>query len=382
MSPNPLRIQELLDLCITFLSDSPADLLSCSLVARSWVNPAQSELFHTPPLTFRSRSERAARKFCNALSDSPHLGHHVRELSMGNWPTLIRNLDAVNFTHLHTLRFYIKDVTVPAAYDIYRPLLSLPTLRTLHLDTYSRFSASLKFLVLCPTIQHLDLSCREDDEESQAADSTSNSLPLPGKPPFIRLTSFQLAISGGEDPVQHNLTQAALYPLDISGLKALGIWGSDSIWWDSLPRAAQESIRIVDSNFWLGELDLSPYKNLAVLRLGMIQGSGGGAESDVRCTLASISPANPIQIVVLGLSNGLLRYNKEECVKIDRILLSLAERDVRVELEFHLDTQRAEERIRDWFPNVAAEHKFHLVYRSYEMTDVWLSVRWLVLLSV
>ncbi|KAK6996439.1 hypothetical protein R3P38DRAFT_3287626 [Favolaschia claudopus] len=367
MSSNPLRIQELLDLCIAFLSDSPADLRSCSLVARSWVNPAQSELFRIPNLTsVPSRSDRAARKFCNALSDSPHLGHHLRDLSMGHWPTLIQNLDAVTFTHLHTLRFYIKNVSV--ASDLYRPLLSLPTLRTLHLDTSSRFSASLKFLVLCPTIQHLELSCREDYEES-LADSASS---LPEKPPFIRLTSLQLEISGGEDPLQHHLNQAALYPLDISELKVLGIWGSGAIWWDSLPQAAQESIRIVDSNFWLGELDLSPFKNLAVLRLGMIQGGFGGAESDVRCTLASISPANPIQIVVLGLSNGLLRYNKEECAKIDRILLSLASRDVRVELEFHLDTKGAEEKVRDWFPTIAAENKFHLVYRSYGMTDVWL----------
>ncbi|KAK6996398.1 hypothetical protein R3P38DRAFT_2799708 [Favolaschia claudopus] len=276
---------------------------------------------------------------------------------MGNWPTLIQNLDAVTFTHLHTLRFYIKNVSL--SYDLYRPLLSLTTLRTLHLDTSSRFSASLQFLVLCPTIQHLELSCREDYEESQA-DFTSS---LSGKPPFIRLTSLQLEISGGEDPLQHPPNPGGI-------LKALGIWGSSMIWWDSLPQAAQESIRIVDSNFWLGELDLSPFKNLAVLRLGMIQ--GGGAESDVRCTLASISPSNPIQIIVLGLSNGLLRYNKEECAQIDRILLSLASRGVRVELEFHLETRGAEEKARDWFPTIIAENKFHLVYRSYGMTDVWL----------
>ncbi|KAK7006334.1 hypothetical protein R3P38DRAFT_3214379 [Favolaschia claudopus] len=365
MSSNPLRIQELLDLCITFLSESPADLLSCSLVARSWVNAAQSELFRTPHL-ISVRSDRAARKFCNALSKSPHLGHHVRELSMGNWPALIQNLDPVTFTHLHTLRFYIGNVSV--ASELYRPLLSLSTLRTLHLDTSSRFLASVQFLVLCPTIRHLNLSCREDYEEPQADFASS----LSEKLPFIRLTSLELEISGGEDPVQHNLNQAALYPLDISELKVLSIWGSSTIRWNSLPPAAQESIRIVDSNFWLGELDLSPFKNLAVLRLGMIQGGGGIAESDVRCTLASISPANPIQIVVLGLSNGLLRYNKEECTQIDRILISLAERDVRVELEFHLDTQGAEEKVRDWFPTIAAEKKFHLVYRSYGMTDVWL----------
>ncbi|KAK7006322.1 hypothetical protein R3P38DRAFT_3602378 [Favolaschia claudopus] len=354
MSSNPLRIQELLDLCITFLSDSPADLLSCSLVARSWCA--------------RSRSDRLTRKFCNALSKSPHLGHYVKELRMGNWPALIQNLDPVTFTHLHTLRFYIGNVSV--ASELYRPLLSLSTLRTLHLDTSSRFLASVQFLVLCPTIRHLNLSCREDYEEPQADFASS----LSEKLPFIRLTSLELEISGGEDPVQHNLNQAALYPLDISELEVLSIWGSSTIRWNSLPPAAQESIRIVDSNFWLGVLDLSHFKNLAVLRLGMIQGSGGGAESDVRCTLASISPANPIQIVVLGLSNGLLRYNKEECALIDRILLSLAERDVRVELEFHLamDTRGAEEKVRDWFPTMAAENKFHLVYRSYEMTDVWL----------
>ncbi|KAK6996399.1 hypothetical protein R3P38DRAFT_2655018 [Favolaschia claudopus] len=64
MSSNPLRIQELLDLCITHLSESPADLLSCSLVARSWVSAAQSELFRIPNLmSLRSPSDRAAGKF-------------------------------------------------------------------------------------------------------------------------------------------------------------------------------------------------------------------------------------------------------------------------------------------------------------------------------
>ncbi|KAK7006338.1 hypothetical protein R3P38DRAFT_3037913, partial [Favolaschia claudopus] len=310
--------------------------------------------------------DRAARKFCNALSKSPHLGHHVRELSMGNWPTLIQNLDPVTFTHLHTLRFYITNVSL--ASDLYWPLLSLPTLGTLHLDTASRFSASIKFLALCPTIRHLNLSCREDFAELQADAAFS----LSEKLPFIRLTSLQLEIiPGGEQvPPLHNLNQAALHPLDISELKTLSVWGSSMIRWDSLPQAAQESIRIVDSNFWLGKLDLSPFKSLAVLRLGMVQ--GGGAESDVRCTLASISPSNPIQIVALGLSNGLLRYNEEECAQIDQILLSLASGGIRVELEFHLDTRGAEEKVRDSFPTIAAENKFHLVYRSYGMTTVWL----------
>ncbi|KAK6980678.1 hypothetical protein R3P38DRAFT_466806 [Favolaschia claudopus] len=361
MSSNPFRIQELLDLCITFVSESPRNLLSCSLVARSWVNAAQSELFRIANLSVRP--DRVAHKFCNALSGSPHLAHHVRELRMGNLPALIQNLDHLPFTHLHTLRLYIKNVSV--AVEIYRPLLSLSTLQTLHLRTSSRFSASVKFLALCPTIQHLHLSCREDYEESQA-DSASS---LTMESPFIRLMSLQLEISGGEDPPQHNLDKTALYPLDISELKALSIWGSGSIRWNSLPKTAQESIRIVDSNFWLGELDLSSFKSLTVLRLGLIQ--GGDAESDVRHTLASISPSNPIQTVVLGLSNGLLRYNKEECAYIDRILLSLASRDIRVEFEFELETRGAEEKVQEWFPAITSQNKFHLIYRPYGASGIW-----------
>ncbi|KAK7017213.1 hypothetical protein R3P38DRAFT_2986016 [Favolaschia claudopus] len=44
---NPFNVPELLDLCISCL-ESPSDLISCALVARSWVHPAQSSLFRAP----------------------------------------------------------------------------------------------------------------------------------------------------------------------------------------------------------------------------------------------------------------------------------------------------------------------------------------------
>ncbi|KAK7006391.1 hypothetical protein R3P38DRAFT_1707923 [Favolaschia claudopus] len=363
MSSNTLRIQELLALCITSVSDSPRTLLNCSLVARSWVNAAQSELFRIAYLS--GRPDRVARKFYNALLCSPHLAHYVRELSIGDLPSLIQNFVHIPFTHLHTLRLAIYHVSV--AFEIYRPLLSLPTLRTLHLQTFSGLSASVRFLALCPTIQHLHLSCGEDYEESPPNSPSVLSM----TPSVIRLISLQLEILAGElDAPQHDLGQAAWYPIDLSGLKALSIWGSNLIIGDILPKATQENIRILDSNSWVGELDLSPFKNLRVLRLGMVE----CAESDVRRTLASISSSNLIQTVVLGLSNGLLHYNKDECAHVDRILLSLASRDIRVEFEFQLNARGAEEKVQEWFPAITSQNKleqFHLVYLPYGATDIW-----------
>ncbi|KAK6988047.1 hypothetical protein R3P38DRAFT_3229585 [Favolaschia claudopus] len=316
MSSNTLRIQEAL---------GPF----CSLVARSWVNAAQSELFRIAYLS--GRPDRVARKFYNALLCSPHLAHYVRELSIGDLPSLIQNFVHIPFTHLHTLRLAIYHVSV--AFEMYRPLLSLPTLRTLHLRTFSGLSASVRFLALCPTIQHLDLSCGDHYEESPPNSPSF----LPMTPSFIRLISLQLEISGDEDTPQHDLDQAALYPIDLSELKTLSIWASNLIIWDSLPKARKRTfeflIAIIGSANWTSR----PFKNLRVLRLGMVE----CAESDVRRTLASISSSNLIQTVVLGLSNGLLqvRYNKDECAHIDRILLSLASRDIRVEFEFELNAR-------------------------------------------
>ncbi|KAK7018220.1 hypothetical protein R3P38DRAFT_1295793 [Favolaschia claudopus] len=156
---SPLAVPELLDACITHLSDSPHDLIACSLVARSWVNAAQRNLFHTPHETNRAftHDNLVVIKLQNALLTSPHLIRYVREIcivvsGVADRPVLA-GFCSLPFTNLRKLSL---DLTNPC-WPPLRPLLELSTLRVLCLLTTRGISFYLDLLKSCPTVRHLVL---------------------------------------------------------------------------------------------------------------------------------------------------------------------------------------------------------------------------------
>ncbi|KAJ6545165.1 hypothetical protein B0H19DRAFT_1167071 [Mycena capillaripes] len=83
MDRSPLTVAELLHHCIYFLRSSPPDLLSCALVARSWLFPAQSHLFHKISITHQNYNLLPESEILLArLEVFPHLVRHIRRLHM------------------------------------------------------------------------------------------------------------------------------------------------------------------------------------------------------------------------------------------------------------------------------------------------------------
>ncbi|KAK7000536.1 hypothetical protein R3P38DRAFT_3218645 [Favolaschia claudopus] len=84
MPQNPLNVQELREHCIGFLAGSPESLMSCALVARSWVNVAQANLFRAPLLVNWRILDDAptATRFYDAVNSAPHLARYVRAIGI------------------------------------------------------------------------------------------------------------------------------------------------------------------------------------------------------------------------------------------------------------------------------------------------------------
>ncbi|KAJ6535888.1 hypothetical protein B0H10DRAFT_2246481 [Mycena sp. CBHHK59/15] len=150
LAPNPLHIPELVEHCIGLLAENlygwprRLALMSCALVARSWVNAAQSALLRAPHITNHllldeDRSERLLVLFHETLHNFPHLTHHIRDLSLDVivdcliTQTTLDNVCALPFTHLESVSLFLrKDLDYESALQ---QLFSHPTLLRIKLDT-------------------------------------------------------------------------------------------------------------------------------------------------------------------------------------------------------------------------------------------------------
>ncbi|KAK6984932.1 hypothetical protein R3P38DRAFT_3102283 [Favolaschia claudopus] len=264
--PNPVDIQELLDHCIDYLAGSTQDLISCSLVARTWLNASHSSLFRAPQIT----NGQKAQQFCNALSANPTLIPLVRELVVGprlpelNDPLTIgfnNNLTDIKFTHLHALSL---DVRSELPYEI-RKLIALPTLCYLTLATrgapYGLFRSFDLWSECSPGVQHLDMRCEMGIEEPGFDDDSPPSACEP-----IPLKSLALAYWRDDDS---ELSKTSLAPFDLSQIKALAIVQGDHIPWTLFSTTNVTVLALYDPIVVdnLAELDLSSFPNLTTLRL-------------------------------------------------------------------------------------------------------------------
>ncbi|KAJ7761102.1 hypothetical protein B0H16DRAFT_1884524 [Mycena metata] len=111
--PPRIGAQELIDMIIDFLHDSPTSLLSCALVCSAWVPSSQLHLFRDvrmrriyprddprlPPF----RLLASCTNLSAALRGSVHLIPHIRTIVVDVYVSTIRELAKVPFTHLHSL---------------------------------------------------------------------------------------------------------------------------------------------------------------------------------------------------------------------------------------------------------------------------------------
>ncbi|KAK7000527.1 hypothetical protein R3P38DRAFT_3056041, partial [Favolaschia claudopus] len=367
-SKNPLHVQELLDNTINFLSDSPATLLSCSLVARSWVYAAQSNLFRAPHVTteaFFNHRNGVEREFCAVLTESPHLLRHVRELFIeedeGDPDGVIARLCLLPFPRLETLIVGIDHL--PRWSETFRPILSLRTLRTLDLSMGGGISPCIYFLTLCPSIQHLRLRCSGEDEKTPV---------VPHTLPLVQLKSLSVYF-GTETYAEerHRLDPVGFYPFDLSKLKALAILTEYLVDLETLPNEARVGIQLLElsgSPSYRG-VDLSGFTNLKIICLAFAHQS-----SSVARTVATISTLPCLQTVVFALGSSLLNFNsieRKNIQEIDEIMSSLTNLPEPVQFEIHPTTLDVEKYLRALFPLLVAKNKFAIVYRSPDMEESW-----------
>ncbi|KAF7369619.1 hypothetical protein MVEN_00292700 [Mycena venus] len=172
MSNSPFTVQELVDHCISFLQDSMSDLRACSLVARSWVYPAQAHLFRDSNLTNSDLTvfENCMLwiQFSKTLHSSPHLIRHMRHLNIELHVAPLSPLSricAFPFTHVQSVSIKLTGgITEPCALALQR-LFSLPTLCRVTLKCSAISENFMQIWERCsPTIRHVDLSCTREKE--------------------------------------------------------------------------------------------------------------------------------------------------------------------------------------------------------------------------
>ncbi|KAH9947976.1 hypothetical protein B0H21DRAFT_300205 [Amylocystis lapponica] len=152
---------EMCDYVINFLHDDTRALGACSLTCRAWVPATQVHLFRNISLD----NSKLFTAFCRLLHTAPHLGYHVRELSIArtsvavncdvNDPEAGLNLCSI-LTHLsgiQTLGFYLTHLPSVPTLGFYVPLTEL----TLVACRFPAFDDFIDLFYSFPQLEHLHL---------------------------------------------------------------------------------------------------------------------------------------------------------------------------------------------------------------------------------
>ncbi|KAJ7442041.1 hypothetical protein FB451DRAFT_1298156 [Mycena latifolia] len=256
--PSPLRIKELIEQCIEFLCDSPADLKACALVSRSWTSAAQGHLF----------KEIAIRGLFSAVSwprGSPYLIRHIRCLQLNTQGLPQESFSAIcnlPFTHLRQVTIYHTSSTNPFGLAI-QQLLSLPSLTRVKLVAH--FITPSRFLQIwervSPSIRHLKLYCYRHPSSPRTPRPIPDSRSAPVALESLELPSLEYI----NDWLLHDLC-----PLDVSRLRFLSIASShEPLLRSAKFAAAFRTLEVLDLSLGKSDamVDISTLPNLSVLRL-------------------------------------------------------------------------------------------------------------------
>ncbi|KAJ6453829.1 hypothetical protein C8R47DRAFT_1228912 [Mycena vitilis] len=304
--PHPLKIEELLDHCISYLHDCPRDLKACALVSRLWVSAAQGYLFHAPSLLNSASGVKSGinvfwTRLLSTLEASPHLIRHVRDLDIrvtAETTVALSTICGFPFTHVQSVRIlYIGDLSVPAVAAL-QHLLGLPTLQRVYLSC--AFGDREEFLRLwdrgAPGIRHVELSCEDRPSDIEPL---PQSLPLTARDTPIVLQSLSLTSTQALD---YDLLQAPS-PFDLSNLKVLRVgWQTQVPWQDFVPVVQSiESLSIIINANTANTLHLSSLPRLIALRMRLLKWIPAPKMlSMLQRFLSGISPANIIRKIVIS----------------------------------------------------------------------------------
>ncbi|KAK7014027.1 hypothetical protein R3P38DRAFT_1456702 [Favolaschia claudopus] len=331
---NPLAIPELLDCAIGFVSNPP-DLLSCALVARAWVTPAQSRLFRAPQDVDLQRgfAGEQADLLYKTLKTNPSLALHVRELrlwalSSGSvaargWP---ESIDGIEFANLETLEIELSRRDPEEFRDSYAKLLAQSSLRRLKLDLRRIWpSPSLirAFQRCSPTIQHLEVYCG-----AEFGDAQDVTMRLPAIAPLKSLALKCWYYADDEDVNSAAPPEGSfnLYPFDLSQLTAFAVRGGNFVPWSIIPT---QNIRVLE--LWglisrgLPTVDLSLLPNLSALHISL-----NTVPPTILTTLRTINSSHRIRTITIFFDFQLSMHtvrDRDSCITIchdlDNILSSV-----------------------------------------------------------
>ncbi|KAJ6566850.1 hypothetical protein B0H19DRAFT_1374247 [Mycena capillaripes] len=232
------------------------------------------------------------------------------------------------FTHLE--RVWIENgnaLSEPMVMAL-RQLLSLPTVRRLHLGCVS--SKREDFIRLrnhsSSGIRHLELSCQE--RRWTTSPDPPSALGTP-----IALDSLYMAST---DALDYRLLQAPP-PFDLSHLKVLGVGWRTQVPWESFGPSVRsiETLNIV-MNSTVNTLDLSSFPNLSFLRIYLPHWIHAARRlSMVAQLLSKIGPANMIRKVTISADPEIL--DGALCQLLDTSLSSLPIPNAPI-VEFEIDS--------------------------------------------
>ncbi|KAK6964739.1 hypothetical protein R3P38DRAFT_982995 [Favolaschia claudopus] len=366
--PSPLDVHELLDHTISFLTPSAANLISCALVARSWVDPAQSHLLRVP----HDRNTRynifhsVATSLCRTLSENPPLARHVREFRLclpihadtAALPELVREIQFPNLQTVDILHMRTEFTPLP---ESFAQLLTLRSLKQLKMYLSVPPSPSLMRAVqsCSTTIQHLDLACSEGLGHTS---TVVQAFPIQLK--SLRLCCWFRAFGPPK----------FLSPFGLSELEALAIRGGDFVPWELIET---KNIRVLEISNVLSEkipsIDLTQYPNLSVLRIEFL----GDVPPTLFETLATIASSHRIHTISVYFENHmeLARFEQDDeddfslCEELDQVLSSVPLDPLpSVEVEVEAD----QEKVQSSFPRLVAKNMLRVIpFGGYKGQRSW-----------
>ncbi|KAK7051714.1 hypothetical protein R3P38DRAFT_2857077 [Favolaschia claudopus] len=371
MPQNPLNVQELREHCIGFLAGSPESLMSCALVARSWVDAAQANLFRAPLLiNWRILVDApTATRFYDAINSSPHLARYVRAIGIqqGWYSTaLIENICSISFPRLESL--YVVVFNLVELEPQLRPIMSLPTLQHLHLvvnNYYFSPSTIVPLLARLPsTCQYLDLRCYQWDPSKipSKVESASRIKLL-----YLRLDIMPVFYPRATPP--QRLQSTSLHPFDLGHLKSLEVQDSCSLVWDSIPPATRSAIEVLHLGIsGSTAVDLSTFPNLQLLRLRLPYDDRSLAP--VLRTLSSITAHHQIRTIILFVGDSDLE--EKECRELDQVLAFLPISPhpmIAFEVPITSPVNDSESKLQKFFPLLVSHNKFHMACGDWDISN-------------
>jgi hypothetical protein len=306
MRPHFFLPQELVDECLLHLSEEN-HLEACALVCRSWSRSAQRALFEDVFVVVPEDNANASGRYLSnrleeTLKMSPHLIRHIRTLRLRRGHKMdlqaFQKVCNIPFTHLEDVYIDNWCGLAPQSGVALQQLLSLSTLRRVHLDC----SFDSTFLLIwdhCSlNVRHVSVTCFSYDFPS----SPRRAEPHSG----ARIVLESLRLDGVE--ADFDWLKRDLCPLDLSRLVVLSVTDTSVLCWPRMTPAFQ-TIQALDvltsvrfprllsdrtlTNFQQGTLDLSLFPNLLFLRIGI------GYEPAVD-TLETITTSSCIQQIVFS----------------------------------------------------------------------------------